>query len=425
MELKRIIEQLTKDKGIEKGFLTKTIEEAVYSAARKKYGLQADIEVVYNEEKGEIEVYLFKTVVETLTNPIKEITLSEAQKLNQEVELGDSVGIKLSMAEFGRIAAQAAKQVILQRMKEAEEEIIYEEFKDRKGEVVNGIVQRLDKEGIVVNLGRTEALLPWGEIIPSKDNFKRGDRLRAYILDVRKNSKISQIILSRTHPAFLIALFTLEVPEISEGVVKIINAAREPGSRAKIAVTSQDPDVDPIGACVGIRGSRVQSVVRELKGEKIDIVHWDPDPAKFICNAIAPAKVLKVIMDKEEQRMEIVVPDDQLSLAIGRQGQNVRLASKLTGWKLDVRSKSRYKEIQRLQYESLLKVEGMTKEIADLLTQNEIVSAEELAQTTIEELKGLGFKEDKALALITAAEKFMSTPQAAENVKLEAESGEE
>ncbi|MDL1956292.1 MAG: transcription termination factor NusA [Candidatus Desulfofervidus auxilii] len=407
-ELKRIIEQVTKDKGIEKSFLIKTVEEAIRSAARKKYGHQADIEVAYNEETGEVDVYLFKTVVKDLTDTMKEITLEEARKFDPEVDIGDSIGIKLNTSEFGRIAAQAAKQVILQRMKEAEREIIYEEFKDRKGEIAYGIVQRLDKEGIIVNLGKTEALLPWEEIIPGKDNFKRGDRLRAYILDVKKESRVAQVILSRTHPAFLIALFTLEVPEIAEGIVKIISAAREPGSRAKIAVVSQDMDVDPVGACVGLRGSRVQNVVRELKGEKIDIVLWDPDPVKFICNALAPAKVLKVIMDKEEQSMEIIVPDDQLSLAIGRGGQNVRLASKLTGWKLDVRSKSHYEEIERLRYETLLKVEGVTKEIADLLTQNEIRSAEELAQCSVDELKEIGFDEKKAKSLIMAAQRFMS-----------------
>jgi len=413
-ELKRIIEQVTKDKGIDKDFLIKTVEEAIRSAARKKYGSEADIEVAYNEETGEVEVYLFKTVVKKLIDSIKEITLEEARKLDPEVDIGDSIGIKLNTVEFGRIAAQAAKQVILQRMKEAEREIIYEEFKDRKGEVAYGIVQRLDREGIIVNLGKTEALLPWDETIPGKDNFKRGDRLRAYILDVKKESRIAQVILSRTHPAFLIALFSLEVPEISEGVVKIINAARDPGSRAKIAVVSQNPDVDPVGACVGLRGSRVQNVVRELKGEKIDIVLWDPNPVRFVCNALAPAKVWKVIMDKEEQSMEIIVPDDQLSLAIGKGGQNVRLASKLTGWKLDVRSKSHYEELKKLRYETLLKVEGMSREIADVLTQNEICSAEELAQCSVEELKEIGIEDKKAQALIAAAEKFMKEEKQSE-----------
>jgi N utilization substance protein A len=411
IELKRIIDQLTKDKGIEREFVTKTVEEAICSAARKKYGLQANIEAIYDEESGNIEVYLFKNVVENVTDPIKEITLKEALKLDEEIEIGDSAGVKLDTTEFGRIAAQIAKQVILQRMKEVEREIIYEEFKDRKGEIINGIVQRVDKEGIIVNLGKTEAFLPWAEIIPIKDDFKRGDRLKAYILDVRNESKVSQIILSRTHPLFLVGLFTLEVPEVTEGTVKIINAAREPGNRAKISVTSQDLDVDPVGACVGLRGSRVQSVVRELKGERIDIVPYDSDPVKFVCNALAPAKVSKVIMDRDEHNMNIIVPDDQLSLAIGKQGQNVRLASKLTGWRLDIRSKTRYEEIQRLQYKNLLKIKGITKEIADLLVKNEIYSPEELGQTTPEELEELGFSKTKAKTLVTAAAKFTSTQE--------------
>ncbi len=416
--LKKVIDELSKDKGIDRAYLIKTIEEAIRSAARKRFGQQADIEAGYNEESGEVEVYLFKKVVEQVKDPVTEIELKEAQKLDAEVELGDSIGVKLDTNEFGRIAAQAAKQVILQRMKEAEKKAIYEEFRDRKGEVVNGIVQRLDKEGIIVNLGKTEALLPWDEVIPQKDNFKRGDKLRAYILDVKKEARGPQVILSRTHPAFLVALFTLEVPEIAEGVVKIINAVREPGSRAKIAVVSQDPDVDPVGACVGIRGSRVQNVVRELRGERIDIVPWDPDPAKFVCNALSPTKVLCVILDKEEQSMEVVVPDDQLSVAIGKQGQNVRLASKLTGWRLDVRSKTRYEEMQKLKYESLLKVEGMTQELASLLTKNGIESAEELAQVNVTDLTEIGIGEKKATALIAAAQRFMAEEEEArqENV---------
>lgn len=323
------------------------------------------------------------------------------------MEIGDSVGIKLDTAEFGRIAAQTAKQVILQRMKQAEGEVIYEEFKDRKGQIVNGIMQRVEKAGVIVNLGRAESLLPWSELISNKDNFRRGDRLRAYILDVKKQPNNPQIILSRTHPAFLVALFTLEAPEIAKGIVKIISAAREPGQRAKIAVVSQNSEVDPVGACVGMRGLRVQNVVRELKGEKIDIVPWDIDPAKFVYNALAPAKVVRVILDKEEQSMEIIVPDDQLSLAIGKQGQNVRLASKLTGWKIDVRGESTYEQTLHIGYENLLKVEGMDKKVADLLFKQGINSAEELSQAEVEELKEIGLEENKAEALIKAAKEFI------------------
>jgi len=406
-ELKKIVDEVSKDKGIDKAFLIKSIEEAICSAARKKYGMKADVEAAYNEETGEIEVYLFKKVVKELSDPGVEITLEEAHKFDKQLEVGDSVGIKLDTAEFGRIAAQAAKQVILQRMKQAEGEAIYEEFKSRKGQIVNGIVQRIEKAGVIVNLGKTESLLPWNELIANKDNFKRGDRLRAYILDVRRQSNDPQIILSRTHPAFLVALFALESPEIAEGIVKIISAAREPGQRAKIAVTSQNSEIDPIGACVGMRGLRVQNVVRELKGEKIDIVPWDPDPAKFVCNALAPAKVLRVILDKEEQSMEIIVPDDQLSLAIGRQGQNVRLASKLTGWKIDVRSESTYKEMLHVGYENLLKLEGIDKKIVDLLFEHGINSVEELSQAEVEELLEIGLDENKAKSLIKAAKRFI------------------
>ncbi|KPJ68763.1 MAG: transcription elongation factor NusA [Syntrophobacter sp. DG_60] len=414
-ELKKIIDEVSKDKGIDKTFLIKAIEEAICSAARKKYSLKADVEAAYNEETGEVEVYLFKKVVKDFSDPAIEITLDEACKFDKQLEIGDSVGIKLDTAEFGRIAAQTAKQTILQRMKQAEGEAIYEEFKDRKGQIVNGIVQRVEKAGVIVNLGRTESLLPWNEVIPNKDNFKRGDRIKAYILDVKKQPNDPQIILTRTHPAFLVALFTLEAPEIAEGIVKIISAAREPGQRAKIAVTSQNPEVDPVGACVGMRGLRVQNVVRELKGEKIDIVPWDADPAKFVYNALAPAKVVRVILDKEEQSMETIVPDDQLSLAIGKQGQNVRLASKLTGWKIDVRSKSTYEQMLQIGYESLLKVEGMDKKIADLLFKQGINSAEELSQVEAEELKEIGLEKHRAQLLIKAAKEFIEHESTAEN----------
>ncbi len=406
-ELKKIIDEVSKNRGIEKAFLIKAIEEAICWAARKKYSLEADVEAAYNEETGEIEIYLFKKVVKELSDPAIEITLDEASKFDKQLEIGDSVGIKLDTAEFGRIAAQTAKQVILQRMKQAEGEVIYEEFKDRKGQIVNGIMQRVEKAGVIVNLGRAESLLPWSELISNKDNFRRGDRLRAYILDVKKQPNNPQIILSRTHPAFLVALFTLEAPEIAKGIVKIISAAREPGQRAKIAVVSQNSEVDPVGACVGMRGLRVQNVVRELKGEKIDIVPWDIDPAKFVYNALAPAKVVRVILDKEEQSMEIIVPDDQLSLAIGKQGQNVRLASKLTGWKIDVRGESTYEQTLHIGYENLLKVEGMDKKVADLLFKQGINSAEELSQAEVEELKEIGLEENKAEALIKAAKEFI------------------
>jgi N utilization substance protein A len=333
-EIRRVIEQVSRDRGIDKEILVKTLEEALGSAARKKYGANVDIEVRFDEERGEIEVFQFKDVVEKVTEPDLEIDLKEGRKLDPGCEIGDSIGAKMDTQTFGRIAAQSAKQVIIQKMKDAERDVVYEGFINRKGEIINGIVQRIDKRDIIVNLGRTEAILPVREQIP-RENYRRGDRIRAYILDVLHESRGPQIILSRRHPQFLVALFTTEVPEISEDIVKIVGAAREPGSRAKIAVTSNDSDIDPVGACVGMKGTRVQSVVHELKGEKIDIIPWRSDPAKFVCNALSPAEISRVVVDEANRSMEVIVPDEYLSVAIGKRGQNVRLASKLAGWSID------------------------------------------------------------------------------------------
>ncbi|MDD5204718.1 MAG: transcription termination factor NusA, partial [Desulfobacterales bacterium] len=324
-DLKRVIDQVSREKGVDREVLIKTLEEAVKAAAKKKLGPAYELEVTFNDEMGEIEVFEFKQVVEKVTNESLEVSLEEAQRMDPESQVGDSLGIKMDTDEFGRIAAQSAKQVIMQRLREAERNLVYGDYKDRRGEIVHGIVQRFDKGGIIVNLGRTEAELPVKEQIP-KEVYKQGDRVRAYILEVKQFSRGPQIVLSRTHPNFLSALFENEVPEIAEGIVTIMQVAREPGSRAKIAVTSRDSDVDPVGACVGMKGTRVQAVVQELRGEKIDIVPWDPDPAKFICNALAPAEIIRVLVEEENHTMEVVVPDDQLSLAIGKRGQNVRLA---------------------------------------------------------------------------------------------------
>ncbi len=296
-ELKRLIDQVSREKGIDRQTLISTLEEAIKSAIKKKYGNRFDLDVTFNEEFGEIEAFQFKEVVEQVTDHEKEVSLEEALALDPEVELGDELGIRMNTDALGRIAAQSAKQVIIQKMKDAEREVVYDEFKGRKGEIVHGIVQRVDKNGITVNLGQAEAILPAKEQIP-REVFRQGDRIRAYVLEVKKISKGPQIILSRTHPHFLIQLFHSEVPEIAEGIVSIISANREPGSRAKIAVVSKNPDVDPVGACVGMKGSRVQNVVQELRGEKIDIVPWNMDPAKFVVNALAPAIISKVIIDQ-------------------------------------------------------------------------------------------------------------------------------
>ncbi len=385
-ELKRLIEQVSREKGIDRQTLIHTLEEAIKSAIRKKYGAKLDLDVTFNEEYGEIEAFQFKEVVEEVTDPDKHVLLSEALKLDGESEIGDELGIKMDTETLGRIAAQSAKQVIIQKMKDAEREVVYDEFRGRKGEIVNGIIQRVDKGAILVNIGQAEAILPQKEQIP-REVFRQGDRIRSYILDVKKISKGPQIVLSRTHPHFLIQLFHSEVPEISESIVSIISAAREPGSRAKIAVISKDSDVDPVGACVGMKGTRVQNVVQELRGEKIDIIPWNMDPAKFVVNALAPAIISKVIVDQANRNMEVIVPDDQLSLAIGKRGQNVRLASKLTNWRIDVKGESRYERQKQVGYQSLLRISGLSSEIADKLYESGIGSLEEFLETALVELE--------------------------------------
>jgi N utilization substance protein A len=331
---------MCKDRGIEKEVIVEALEAAMLTAARKKLGLRVDVEARYNEEAGEIEVFQFKTVEEKVTDPEKQISIEGARReLDEEAEIGDSLGIKIDTNTFGRVAVQTAKQIIMQRVKDAERDNIYEEYKDRKGELVNGFVQRFEGGNIIINLGRAEGVIPATEQI-SKEIYKRGERVRSYLFDVKKASKGPQLILSRTHPAFLKSLFDVEVPEISEGLIEVVSVSREPGKRSKISVKSKDKDIDPVGACVGMRGSRVQSVVQELRGEKIDIVPYSDSQAKYVSNALSPAKVNRVFMDEDNHAMLVIVPDDQLSLAIGKNGQNVRLAVKLTGWKIDVKSES-------------------------------------------------------------------------------------
>ncbi len=409
-DLSRIIDQVGKDKGIDKGILIEALEQALLAAARKKFGPKQEIEAKYNEEAGEVELFQFKTVVKDVKNPPAEISLAEAKDLDAEAQIGDSLGTKIDVAEFGRIAAQTAKQVIIQRVKDAERENIFEDFKDRKEEVISGTVQRFERGSIIVNLGRAEAVVPQQELVP-RETYKPGDRIRAYVLDVRKTPKGPQIILSRSNPNFLVKLFELEVPEISEGIVKIVNAAREPGTRAKIAVYSQDSEVDPVGACVGMRGSRVQAVVQELRGEKIDIIPWSDDPASFVCNALAPAEISKVVINPEAQSMEVIVEDDQLSLAIGRRGQNVRLAAKLTEWRIDIRSEPKagpvapqLDEIAARGLEKVDQIAGVGEKTAQLLNAAGYLTVVDVCQATAEQLsaiEGIGLK--KAEKLIDAA----------------------
>ncbi len=341
--LNHIIDQVVKDKGIDRDVLVEALESAVLSAANKKFRNTRDLEAHFNGEIGEVEVFEFVTVVDEVIDSYKEIDIEEAREIDPEVELGDSLGMMMEAGSFSRIAAQTAKQVIIQKVREAEREGVFNEFKDRVGEVVNGIVRRYERGDLIVDLGRAEALLPNREQVP-RENYRQSDRVRAYISEVKMSAKGPQIILSRTHPGLLISLFKSEVPEVAEGIVEIMAAVREPGSRAKIAVQSHDLDVDPVGACVGMRGSRVQNVVTELRGERIDIIPWTPDPARFACAALAPAEVSRVYIDDDAELMEVIVPDDQLSLAIGKKGQNVRLAAKLIGWKIDIKSETRAQE---------------------------------------------------------------------------------
>jgi len=413
-DLKRLIEQVSRDKGIDKELLLNTILDAVRSAAKRKYGPKQDnIEVSLAEDTGEIEVFQFKEVVETVEDPDRQIALDEAQKLDPEAQLGDSLGIKLDASSFGRIAAQSAKQVIIQGMRDAERDLVYEDYKDRQGELINGIVQRQDKAGLIINLGRTEALLPYGEQVP-REVYRQGDRIRAYVLEVKRHAKGPQVILSRMTDKFLTALFEAEVPEIQDGIVQIMAVAREPGSRAKIAVTSKDADVDPVGACVGMKGSRVQNIVQELRGEKIDIVPWHPDPAKFATQALAPAEVSRIVIDDENRSMEIIVPDDQLSLAIGKRGQNVRLAAKLTGWKIDVKSESKYSKSMKEGYLSLLKIPGVGEMTASSLYEAGFTSAKEVAEASLADLLQVsGLTEKKAAAIHEAAQMLLQGGDAA------------
>jgi len=427
-DINRVVEQVSRDKGIERNVLIKALEEALKSAARKKFGSKMDIEVQYNEDSGEIEVFQFKDVAENVTEPALEISLEEGRKLDPDCEIGDSLGTKMDTSTFGRIAAQSAKQVIIQKMKDAEKDAVYSSFIDRKGDTLNGIVQRIDRGDIIVNLGHTEGVVPVREQVP-KETYRRGDRIRAYILDVLHESRGPQIILSRTHPNFLIHLFRTEVPEITEGIVTIMGAAREPGVRAKFAVASNNSDIDPVGACVGMKGSRVQNVVQELRGEKIDIIPWHIDPAKFVCNALAPAEISRVIIDEANQSMEVIVPDEFLSIAIGKKGQNVRLASKLTGWHLDVKSETKYSIAMQSGYDSLVALPGIGISMADALYELGLYSAEEVSNATPEDLiqvRGIG--EETAKKLIAAAQTAVLEAQQAEDIEekkaKEADTGE-
>jgi transcription termination/antitermination protein NusA len=408
-ELERIIEQVGKDKGIQKQILIDALQAAMISAAKKKFGPHRDLEAQYNPELGEVELFEFKTVVELVNDPSAEISLEDAKKTDPEAEPGDSLGQKIPTETFGRIAAQTAKQVIMQKVREAEREMVYDLYKDQKGELVHGTVQRFEKGDMIVNLGRAEAVVPFKEQIP-RENYRIGDRIRAYIFDVDKNAKGPLVKLSRVRPEMLIKLFELEVPEIYDGIVEIKGAAREPGGRAKIAVYSRDIDVDPVGACVGMKGSRVQAIVYELRGEKIDIVPYSNDIATYVCNGLAPAEISKVIIDEREHAIEVVVPDNQLSLAIGKKGQNVRLASKLLGWKIEIHGETDAEQSFQVAKAKLEELEGVGDVVARSLINAGVYSVEDIEEwdaESIAQATQMGLK--KAQKLKELAREHMSS----------------
>jgi transcription termination/antitermination protein NusA len=408
--LSRMIEQVGKDKGIERDDIIDAVKQGMLVAARDVYGTYRDIEAAYNEETGEVELFQFNEVVsdEEFEDEEIEIRLEDARELDPDAQLHDSIGIKLDTSDLGRIAAQKAKQIIMQKVREFERENIFNEFETRKGEIASGIIRRIERGTIVVDLGRTEAIVPYREQIPG-EAFKAGDRIQGHLLDVRQTTRGPQIVMSRAHADYMVKLFEVEVPEIYDGIVQIMAAAREPGQRAKIAVYSKDSAVDAVGACVGMKGSRVQNVVQELKGEKIDIIEWDEDITRFACNALAPAEISRVFLDEANKEMEIVVPDSQLSLAIGKRGVNVRLAAKLTGWRIDILSETNASARTAESIFNLMLMPNMSDTMAQNIFQSGFGSFQSLAEAQAEDIMAIpGYEdEEKATALITEAKTLL------------------
>ncbi|MDP9126983.1 MAG: transcription termination factor NusA [Pseudomonadota bacterium] len=412
MELLHAADAAAREKGVERDEILMAMEQAIQKAGRAKYGHEHDIRAEIDRRTGEVRLQRFLQVADPVENEFTQITLKAAKKSKSDVKLGEFIVDDLPPIEMGRIAAQTAKQVIVQKVREAERKRQFLEFKDRMGEIVSGIVKRVEYGNVTVDLGRTEAMLRRDETLP-REHIKNGDRVRAYIYDVREEQRGPQIFLSRTHPLFMAKLFAQEVPEIYDNVIEIKSVARDPGSRAKIAVLSNDSSIDPVGACVGMRGSRVQAVVGELQGEKIDIIPWSSDPATFVVNALAPAEVAKVVLDEDNGRMDVVVPDEQLSLAIGRRGQNVRLASMLTGWDIDILTEK--EESERRQQEqatrTALFVEALAVDdvIAHLLVSEGFTKVEQIADTAVDELAEIeGFDAEVAGELQDRAKTWLS-----------------
>src|SRR6266851_1987565 len=416
LELLQIADAVAREKSIDRGIVIAAMEDAIAKAARARYGSETDVHAEIDAKKGELRLSRHMLVVDQVENSANQISLEDARRANPGAQIGDTIADTLPPLEYGRIAAQSAKQVIVQKVREAERDRQYQEFKDRIGDIVNGIVKRVEYGSVIVDLGRGEAIVRRDEMLP-REVFRNGDRVRAYIFDVRRETRGPQIFLSRTHPQFMAKLFAQEVPEIYDGIVEIKAVARDPGSRAKIGVISRDSSVDPVGACVGMRGSRVQAVVNELQGEKIDIIPWTADPATFVVNALAPAEVAKVVMDEEQRRIEVVVPDEQLSLAIGRRGQNVRLASQLTGWDIDILTEAEESERRQAEFENRTRMFidslNVDEVIGQLLASEGFNSVEELAMVDVKEIAGIeGFDEDTAAELQNRASEYLAKIEA-------------
>jgi N utilization substance protein A len=423
-ELSRVIESVGRDRGIKREIIVSAIEQAILAAAQKKYGPHAILEAHYNDESGDVDLYLFKKVVESdddMLEESEEIKVEDALELDPQAQVGDELGVKVETPSFGRIDAQTAKQIIFQKVRDAERDIIFNEYLPLKGEIVSGIARRMERGNLVIDLGKTDALLPKNEIIPG-ESYKPGDRVQAMLVDVVTTTKGPALYISRTNPKYLMKLFEQEVPEIRDGIIEIKQCAREPGSRAKMAVISKDRDIDPVGACVGMKGTRVQQVIQELKGEKIDIIPWSDNPMIFARSALSPAEISSIRIDERAKTMEIMVEDTQLSLAIGKRGQNVRLAANITGWKLDIISKTKLQKRVQDAIANLVNIEGLNETLARGLAQVGVLNIKQLSETSLEFLaKVPGFEEKetaerlkaKAQALVEEGAPFVLGVQAA------------
>ncbi len=421
LELLQIADAVAREKTIDKKIVIEAMEDAIQKAAKSRYGAENDIRCEIDPKTGEARLTRVLAVVEEVENDATQINLEDAKKRNPQAQIGDLIAETLPPLEFGRVAAQNAKQVIVQKVREAERDRQFSEYKDRVGEIANGTVKRVEYGNVIVDLGRAEGIIRRDEMIP-RENVRLGDRIRAYIYDVRREQRGPQIFLTRARSEFMAKLFAQEVPEIYDGVVEIKSVARDPGSRAKIAVISKDSSIDPVGACVGMRGARVQAVVNELQGEKVDIIQWNPDAASFIVNALAPAEVTKVVLDEDSNRIEVVVPEAQLSLAIGRRGQNVRLASQLTGWDIDILTEQEESERRQKEFaertQLLMESLDVDEVIAQLLVTEGFATIEEVAFVDLSEISHIeGFDENTAQEIQNRAREYLEQQEAERDAK--------